>query len=316
MERRVEIVSRRLLVLAWLLGATVAASPTLAQDAAPTEGMSDSIATEDEMTDARARARFRVGRELYADGEFSEAATEFEAAYGLSGRPELLYNIYLAHRDAQNHEAALDALRNYLNLVPEAPDRAHLEARLVALEAEVNAAREAAAATEAERAAAAAELEAARLAAEEAGRPQYRHYAGETWTWAVLGLGGAAAIAGAIVGGVALSERGVLDSQCPGMLCPAGFGLDGRRSNIESLAIASDVLLIGGSVIAVTGLVLGLTIGLDRDELIRRTVDAGSAEDTEGDAAPAPPPAEPAPTAAVSGFCTGDGCMAVVGGTF
>lgn len=325
---RVLIVTRDQLSLAALLFASLSAStfgvalPALAQggDAAPTEGMSDSLASEDEMTDARARARFRVGRELYATGQFAAAAVEFEAAYGLSGRPELLYNIYLAHRDAQNEEAALDALRNYLALVPGAPDREHLTARLAALEAEVQRMREDAAAADAERAAAEAELEAARRAAEEAGRPQYRHYAGETWTWAILGVGGAAVIAGAVVGGVALSERSALDSNCVDHLCPAGFGLEGRQSTISSLALASDVLIIGGAVLATTGLILGLTIGLDRDELIRRTVDAGSADDTDGSVGSgepvAPPPAETAPTASMSGFCTGDGCVAFVGGSF
>lgn len=282
--------------------------------AAPTEGMGDSIASEDEMTDARARARFRVGRELYSAGDFAAAAVEFEAAYGLSGRPELLYNIYLAHRDAQNEEAALQALRNYLALVPGAPDREHLTARLAALEEEVRSMREDELAADAERAAAAAEVEAARRAAEEAARPQYRHIPGEAWTWGLLGGGAAIAIAGAVVGGVALSERSALDAQCADMLCPAGFGLAGRQSSISSLALASDVLVIGGAVVAVTGLVLGLTIGLDRTELIRRTVEAGSADDP--DAGERVPPPEPAPTAALSGFCTADGCLAVAGGTF
>lgn len=288
-------------------------------DAAATEGMSDSIATEDEMTDARARARFRVGRELYSAGQFAAAAVEFEAAYGLSGRPELLYNIYLAHRDAQNEAAALDALRNYLALVPEAPDREHLTARLAALEEEVRLMHADEAAADAERAAAAAALEEARRAAEEAGRPQYRHISGEAWTWAILGVGGAAAIAGGVLGGLALSERGALDASCPNRLCPSGFGLAGRESTISSFALASDVLVIGGSVIAATGLILGVTIGLDRDELIRRTVEAGSEGDTDssvGAGESAPPPAVTAPTASATGFCTETGCMAVVGGTF
>lgn len=320
MSRRSELLALACLTVCSSMLGVVASASAQAGGAAPTEGMSDSLASEEEMTDVRARARFRVGRELYSSGQFAAAAVEFEAAYALSGRPELLYNIYLAHRDAQNEEAALDALRNYLALVPEAPDREHLTARLAALEEEVRLAREAAAAVDAERAAADAEIEAARRAAEEAARPQYRHYAGEAWTWAVLGVGGAAAITGAIVGGVALSERSALDSQCIDHLCPPGFGLAGRQSTISNLALASDVLVIGGAVIAVTGLVLGLTIGLDRDELIRRTVDAGSEADSDssvGAGEPTPAPVvEPAPTAAVSGVCTGDGCLVSVGGTF
>lgn len=313
MSRRIEL-TFLLPSLAAIASGLAAPTGVLAQAAevAPTEGMSDSIAREDEMTDVQARAHFRVGRELYSTGQFAAAAVEFEAAYGLSGRPELLYNIYLAHRDAQDEEAALVALRNYLALVPGAPDRDHLTARLSALEAEVARMRAAEAEADAARAAADAEIEAARRAAEEAARPQYRHYAGEAWTWAILGVGGAAAIAGAVLGGLALSERGALDTSCPNRLCPAGFGLAGREATISSFALASDVLVIGGSVIAVTGLILGVTIGLDRDELIRRTVEAGSEEDSGG----ATPPPAAGPTASASGFCTQDGCMAVVGGTF
>ena len=64
-----------LLLLCASLGPLALALPSRAAaqsgDVAATEGMSDSIATEDEMTDARARARFRVGRELYSAGDFA-----------------------------------------------------------------------------------------------------------------------------------------------------------------------------------------------------------------------------------------------------
>ena len=50
--------------------------------------------------DEAARRHFRLGQAYYQNGQFPEAAAEFEQAYQLSGRPQLLYNIYLAHRDA------------------------------------------------------------------------------------------------------------------------------------------------------------------------------------------------------------------------
>src|SRR5206468_2722341 len=66
--------------------------------------------------------------------------------YGLSGRGQLLYNVYLAYRDAQDSPNAARALRGYLAAVPDAEDREHLQARLTALEATVTADQEAEAA--------------------------------------------------------------------------------------------------------------------------------------------------------------------------
>ena len=52
----------------------------------------------------------------------------------MSKRPELLYNIYVAHRDANDAAAATAALRSYLELAEVEPSRrVNLEARLRAL---------------------------------------------------------------------------------------------------------------------------------------------------------------------------------------
>ncbi len=69
-----------------------------------------------------ARRHFRLGRAHYANGEFAQAATEFEQAYHLSNRPALLYNVYVAYRDAQDLPHAASSLSEYLRLVPNAPD--------------------------------------------------------------------------------------------------------------------------------------------------------------------------------------------------
>lgn len=255
------------------------------------ESMSQATTREADMNDERARGAFRLGRQYYEQGRFAEAAAEFERAFGLSGRAQLLFNAYLAYRDAQDEEAAIRTLRGYLSQVSEVPDRAHLEARLEALERGVRERQEREAQAQAETAEARRQAEEARRQAEEAGRPRYREIPGETWPWAVMGVGGAMLVGGAITGGVAMGERGSLDAQCPAQLCPADYDLAGRQSTIQSLAITTDVLLIGGGVIAVTGLVLGIVLG-PRTEAIE---------------AQAPP---------VAAACTSDGCMASVRGDF
>ena len=84
--------------------------------------------------ESEARMHFRVGRAYYDSGRFLEAAHEFEEAYRQSDRPQLLYNIFVAYRDAGRLQEAMEALRRYLELVPDAENRDQLTARLAAME--------------------------------------------------------------------------------------------------------------------------------------------------------------------------------------
>ncbi|MDQ3034059.1 MAG: hypothetical protein M3Y87_16710, partial [Myxococcota bacterium] len=109
-------------------------TPASAQEPAPEESMSQATTSEQDMDDERARGAFRLGRQHYEQGRFAQAATEFERAFGLSGRAQLLYNAYLAYRDARDDANAIRTLRGYLTGVQDISDREHLEARLAAME--------------------------------------------------------------------------------------------------------------------------------------------------------------------------------------
>jgi hypothetical protein len=87
-----------------------------------------------ETDDDAARRHFRLGQAHYDNGEFAEAATEFDEAYRLSQRPQLLYNVYVAYRDAGDMVHAAAALRLYLERVPDADNAAQLRARLTSME--------------------------------------------------------------------------------------------------------------------------------------------------------------------------------------
>jgi tetratricopeptide (TPR) repeat protein len=243
------------------LGAVGTPNPAHAQQARSGESMSQATTRESDMDDERARGAFRLGAQYYQQGRFAEAAAEFERAYGLSGRAQLLYNAYLAHRDAREDEGAARTLRGYLAQVEEVPDREHLQARLEALERGLSAQRERDAAAQAQTDEARREAEEARRQAEEAGRPRTREVAGEAWPWGVAGVGAAMLVAGAVTGGLAMAERSDLDALCPLQLCPAGTNVDARTGSLEGLALATDVLLFGGGAIALTGVVLGLVLG-------------------------------------------------------
>lgn len=84
----------------------------------------------DPARDAEARVHFQAGRDAFARGDFSSAATEFERAYALSRRPQLLYNIGRAYQEQLRLEEASRAFQRYLDALPDAPDRAEVEGRL------------------------------------------------------------------------------------------------------------------------------------------------------------------------------------------
>lgn len=80
----------------------------------------------------------------------------------------------------------------------------------------------------------------------------------------LLGVGGAAVVAGIIMGAVAFSQGQDLLDRCPTeMDCPGDLRDD--EDTARTLAIAGDVTWIGGAIVAATGLVLTLVLTGDGD---------------------------------------------------
>jgi len=275
-------------------GTPPAAPPAATEDA--TESMAQSTTTDADMTDAQARAHFRLGREYYEQGRFAEAAKEFEVAYGLSGRSSLLYNVYLAYRDAQDTPNAARALRGYLAAVPNIPDHDHLVARLAALdgllkEAQANEQRQQAEAQAAEQKAQAAERERAaseKRAADAERRAQARP-SRPFWPWLLVGGGVVLAGTGIVLGSLAAMDGDELRDQCVadprlegamaplmrGSACAPSVDLESRRDSIQTRATIGDALWIGGAVVGVTGLVLAFALPDEYPELESPPVTAG-----------------------------------------
>jgi tetratricopeptide (TPR) repeat protein len=126
-----------------------------------------------------ARARFDRGQTLYNLGKLDEAIVELEAAYELDPDPAYLFNLAQAHRLRGHLERALFFYRRYLSLSPDAPNRAEIQERIAALEAE----HRAAAAERASLERAAAEKARAEIAAEYAAK---RHRVGIEVGWAQI----------------------------------------------------------------------------------------------------------------------------------
>jgi tetratricopeptide (TPR) repeat protein len=284
------------LAVALVLGLT-APLHAQAQEQAPTETMDQATTTDADMTDLQARGKFRLGKELYDQGRFAEAAKEFEIAYGLSGRGQLLYNVYLAYRDAQDTENAARALRGYLAAVSDAPDREHLTARLKALDAQLKQAEEDAARQKAEADAAQAQAREAdrqRMQADQRAQAAERRADQKPsrpwWPWLLVGGGIAASGTGVVLGIMANGDADDLKAECvldprdgagtaaPLMMgdrCAPSVDLDGRRDSIQTQALIGDVLWISGAVIATTGLVLAFALPDVYPDLEEAPVTAG-----------------------------------------
>src|SRR5262245_47149924 len=82
-----------------------------------------------------------LGVEAYLGGRYAEAVREFELAYRLSSKPQILFNIARAEAKLGHEEAAIAFLKRYLEELPDAEDAAAVRAEVEARERAMAAAR-------------------------------------------------------------------------------------------------------------------------------------------------------------------------------
>jgi tetratricopeptide (TPR) repeat protein len=75
----------------------------------------------------RARELYQRGMASFAVDHLEQAIADFEAAFLIDPLPDLLYDIGQAHKKAKRPEKAIDYYQRYLDLRPDAPDRADVE---------------------------------------------------------------------------------------------------------------------------------------------------------------------------------------------
>ncbi len=192
-----------------------------------------------------AQEHFDLGKGLFRVGRYNEAAGEFETAYQLSERAPLLYNIYIAARNAGDRSKAANALKRYLARAPNIADRHTLELQLLALEEVLKddvAARRSAQTSNRTPAADAAPFSEPPLLA-----------------YAITGLGAAMLIGGTVTALMAAGHRSNMDEHCPDKVCLPGYERDIDR--LQTLSTLTDVLLIGGAGALALG--IGLWLLLD-----------------------------------------------------
>lgn len=267
---------------AWFLGFAIAAALASSAPIARAQQLSEE--------DSEARVHFRLGNVYYESGRFAEAAGEFQQAYDLSHRPALLYNIFVAHRDAGNLGPAIQALREYLRLVPDAEQHEQLTARLRSMERlHQERGGEAAPAEPAQPTETTATATATTATTNTTTTIEPAQTRGaETWVpgWIIAGVGGALVVAGVVTGVLALDAQSQLAEICdPDGACDPGF--EPTRDSAALLAGLTDGFIIGGGVIAAAGVVLALVLATSGEE---------------------------SPSAGV--FCGPDGCMGAVRAQF
>jgi tetratricopeptide (TPR) repeat protein len=84
----------------------------------------------------RAKQLFSDGRKSYEQGDYQKAYDAFKESYLLSHEPALLYNISSALQGLRRPHEAAEALRSFLRLRTDDPERPQIEERIRALEEE------------------------------------------------------------------------------------------------------------------------------------------------------------------------------------
>ncbi len=86
--------------------------------------------------DQEARRLFEAGRAAYVEEKYQDALNYFQQSHEMSGRPQLLFNVGQAADRVGQRETAAQAFRDYLAAVPDAENRAEVEARIAELESD------------------------------------------------------------------------------------------------------------------------------------------------------------------------------------
>lgn len=200
--------------------------------------------------DRRARIEYAQGSEAFTRGDYAAAIRHFEAAYELSQRPQLLYNIGTSHDRLHQWREAQRAFERYLEALPNASNAAEVRARLRVIQSEI----------EREQRLAAARNQPVVIVRERPGRVVVHTAPPRTWLW-VAGIGGGLTV---IAGGIALT-MGLLTNayydglreQCGQTGCPEASIQDvALRATLTNVAIGAT---IGFGVASVTALVLDQT---------------------------------------------------------
>lgn len=251
---------------------------TYAQDVSPAPAPAPAEAV-DPLDEAEARSHFDAGYAYFQEARYEDALREFDRAYELSPRPALLFNMSQCYERLGRLDEAIRYLERFIGASPPPSDRPFQERRLANLRARQqngttnneepveliapDSARDVAA------------MDVASLPSESTeqvprhvpvpqGEDATRESSGRGLAYAFLGIGAAGLITTGVAGGLALSEKSRLQTECVGG-CP-----ESETTSLRTRALVADIGLAVGLAGGVVGLILLLTSGRD-DSDERRT---------------------------------------------
>jgi hypothetical protein len=92
-------------------------------------------------------------------------------------------------------------------------------------------------------------------------KARVEHQTPSTLSWVVAGVGAATLIGGAVTGSITLGKVNAIANNCPNNRCPPSYALPSAHDDARRFIRITDTLLIGGGVIAATGVWLILSTG-------------------------------------------------------
>jgi tetratricopeptide (TPR) repeat protein len=199
----------------------------------------------------RAFMLYEQGRQAYREGRYDEAITLLNESYRLKPEPVLMFNIAKAYESRGRLKEAIQAYEDFLKTAKEVPDRATIESKVVNLkaalqkeedDARAKAKAEAAAKTPVNKPDVAPSLPLARD--EEA--------SANPVPWIIAGVGGAGLIAGGVLGGLALSKNGSVETATSQQEAQAA------RSSAEGMALGSNIAFGVGGAVLLGGAIWGI----------------------------------------------------------
>ncbi len=176
----------------------------------------------------------------HAGGRFDEAVARYLEAYQAVPSPDVLYNVgYIYEVSLKKPDLASDFYRRVVRDSTSRPDLVKLATERIAII-------DAAAAANTVRPNVLTETPPDNVG----GKVVVGEESSSAAPWVLVGIGGAAIVSGLVVGLAASSAHGDFEDRVG--------GLKGMRDNADSgktLSVASDVLWIGGSALALTGII-------------------------------------------------------------
>jgi hypothetical protein len=109
-------------------------------------------------------------------------------------------------------------------------------------------------------------------------KPTGERHGPSALAWIVSGVGAATLIGGGVTGAVTLGKVNAIGANCPNNQCPASYALQPAQDDVRRFIRITDTLLIGGGVIAATG--LWLLVSTSGSVAVRPTVGAAGTTST------------------------------------